>query len=158
MAIDPEVIPHPEMAERNHFLLALVCQIVAQLSPDNFEKEIRQAAATRHFLLQRIVTQCGMLRAAFSFVNPNQPDEVISQALRLLHTLISNENKDVLTCLYELVKEDSFNLLIILKNRIKACVDRLLNVGKQEPAPPSKTLAEKVYDIPSVVPEPDLIS
>lgn len=99
-----------------------------------------------------------MLRAAYSFVNPCQPDEVISQALRLLYTLIANENKEVLQSLLELVKEDSFNLLVILKNRVKACVDRLLNIGKQEPVPPSKTLAEKVYDTPSVVAEPELIS
>lgn len=56
MAQDPNEIPHPEMIERNHFLLALVCQIVAQLEPESFEKEIRQAANTRHYLLQRIVT------------------------------------------------------------------------------------------------------
>jgi hypothetical protein len=72
--------------------------------------------------------------------------------LRLLSTLIENENKEVLEALLELVKENSFNLLVILKNRVSACVDRLLDLGKQKP------LSEKVYDIPSVVPEPQLIS
>jgi hypothetical protein len=75
-----------------------------------------------------------------------------------LSTLIENENKEVLEALLELVKENSFNLLVILKNRVSACVDRLLDLGKQKPAKAERTLSEKVYDIPSVVPEPQLIS
>ena len=44
-----------------------------------------------------------MLKAAYSFLSPSQPDEVVSQAFRLVFTLIANENKDVLQALLQIV-------------------------------------------------------
>lgn len=56
------------------------------------------------------------------------------------------------------MQEDSFSFLSILNHRVKACVDNLLGIGKQEPQPYMKTLSEKVYAEESEVKEPASIS
>jgi hypothetical protein len=158
MANDEHRVAQPDMIQRNLFILVLITQLVSQLQPEFYEKEIRSAAQTRHHLLQRIITKCGMLRAAYFFVSPNQPEEIISQALRLIASLIECDNRQVLEELFVLMQEESFNFLSILNYRIKACIDNLLGLGKWAPQPYEKTLHEKVYEETSEVTEPDLIN
>ena len=80
-----------------------------------------------------MLTQCGLLKIAYKFVSANQPNKTVSLSLRLINSLIENDNKDVLETFYHLVLESPFNMLVIVKNRIKNCVDRVLNIGKQVP-------------------------
>lgn len=54
-------------------------------------------------------------------------------AFRLVFALIENENREVLQEMLVLVKEDSFHLLTIIRNRIQNCVDHL--IVKEEPKP-----------------------
>jgi hypothetical protein len=103
MAVDIRVSPKPDMTDRKNFLLVICTKLVSQLSPENFEEQIRLAAATRHKLLQRMVTQCGLLKTVYKLVNPNQPNMTVSLSLRLINSLIENDNKDVLETFYNLV-------------------------------------------------------